>query len=121
MTGKLCLRADQTALVNAALSASTDEVVWADTVIARLGEDRAHVRQRSDRPMLKRARTSTSAGAIASLLNSCAGVSDEPHRQSDQASGGDTLLVPPPLPVRGWRSYSLIPTTGQGASTRMSR
>lgn len=55
MTGKLCLRPDHIASINTALSPTAHDIDWAETVIARLGVDGAHVTDGSDRPKLARA------------------------------------------------------------------
>lgn len=55
MSGKLCLDVGDTAVINAALSPTAEQLSWSSEVIGRLGEDGAHVQQSSDRPMLKRA------------------------------------------------------------------
>jgi len=55
MTGMRCIRSDQVGLVNSGFISSAGEDQWAQAVIARLGEDGAGVRVRSDRPLLHRA------------------------------------------------------------------
>jgi citrate lyase subunit beta/citryl-CoA lyase len=55
MTGKLCLRPDHIASISTALSPTAHDIDWAETVIARLGVDGAHVTDGSDRPKLARA------------------------------------------------------------------
>lgn len=55
MTGMLCIRSDQVGLVNSGFISSAGEDLWAQAVIARLGEDGAGVRVRCDRPLLHRA------------------------------------------------------------------
>ncbi|WZU35427.1 Citrate lyase subunit beta-like protein [Rhodococcus ruber] len=55
MTGKLCLNPNHIPTINAALSPSEQDIVWAEDVIARFGADGAHVTNMSDRPKLARA------------------------------------------------------------------
>nr|WP_305095180.1 CoA ester lyase [Prescottella sp. R16] len=59
LTGKLCLRADQAAVINRALSPSPHDVAWAQDVIADLGPDGERVRDGSDMPRLARAKKIT--------------------------------------------------------------
>lgn len=54
-TGKLCMRPEDTARVNTALSPTTDDVQWAGDTIDRLGIDGHNIRHGSDRPALARA------------------------------------------------------------------
>lgn len=54
MTGRLCLREEQVAIVNAALSPSGDELAWALDVLDTL--ERCGVRDGSDLPRIARAR-----------------------------------------------------------------
>ncbi len=56
MTGKLCLRAAHTELINSVLAPSPADISRAEEVISRLGEDGAHIEEGSDRPRLERAR-----------------------------------------------------------------
>ncbi|ABG99834.1 probable citrate lyase beta subunit (plasmid) [Rhodococcus jostii RHA1] len=55
MTGKLCLRAAHTDIINTALAPSPTDITLAEEVISRLGEDGAHIEDGSDRPKLERA------------------------------------------------------------------
>lgn len=64
MTGKLCMRRDQATIVNAELSPTSAEVLWAQDVIEALGEDGAHVEGRSDLPRLNRARKITTLARV---------------------------------------------------------
>jgi citrate lyase subunit beta/citryl-CoA lyase len=54
MTGRLCLREEQIAVVNDALSPSGDEVAWALDVLDTL--ERCGIRDGSDLPRIARAR-----------------------------------------------------------------
>ncbi|MDH6280785.1 hypothetical protein [Prescottella agglutinans] len=50
MTGKLCLHDRQVEVVNHALSPGANEIDWANTVIAQIGEDGSGIKDGSDRP-----------------------------------------------------------------------
>lgn len=54
MTGRLCLREEQAAVVNAAMSPSTNELAWAREVLTTL--ERHGIRDGSDLPRIARAR-----------------------------------------------------------------
>jgi citrate lyase subunit beta/citryl-CoA lyase len=54
MTGRLCLREDQVAAVNDALSPTSDELAWAGDVLETLA--RCGIRDGSDLPLIARAR-----------------------------------------------------------------
>jgi citrate lyase subunit beta/citryl-CoA lyase len=55
MSGKLCMHARDTAVVNRALSPQPDEVAWAAEIIERLGAAGENVADGSDLPKLARA------------------------------------------------------------------
>ncbi|WP_068160586.1 HpcH/HpaI aldolase/citrate lyase family protein [Rhodococcus phenolicus] len=59
MTGKLCMTPERAPYANAALSPSTEDVIWAHDVIDRLGEDGSGVRDGSDLPKLAKAKKIT--------------------------------------------------------------
>ena len=56
MAGKLCMTTAQTAPVNAGLSPSVADAIWAQNVIDDLGEDGSRVRDGSDLPKLAKAK-----------------------------------------------------------------
>lgn len=56
MTGKLCLRTHQAALINDGLSPGADDLRWARAVVDRLGSDGSRVTDGSQLPQLARAR-----------------------------------------------------------------
>lgn len=56
MTGKLCLQANQAAVINAVLSPGVHDLRWALAVVDRLGEDGSRVTDGSDLPQLARAK-----------------------------------------------------------------
>jgi citrate lyase subunit beta / citryl-CoA lyase len=62
MTGRLCLREEQVAAVNAALSPSDDELAWALDVLDTL--ERCGIRDGSDLPRIARARAICDAAEV---------------------------------------------------------
>lgn len=65
MTGRLCLREEQVAAVNDALSPSRDDLAWAGDVLDTL--ERCGIRDGSDLPRIARARTIRDAAAAFGL------------------------------------------------------
>ncbi|QHE69369.1 HpcH/HpaI aldolase/citrate lyase family protein [Rhodococcus sp. WAY2] len=55
MTGKLTLSSEQVPVINSALAPDADEVVWAETIIDRLGADGSRATHGGHRPQLARA------------------------------------------------------------------
>jgi len=64
MTGKLCTTPDRAPYANAALSPDSDDIAWARTIIARVGEDGSGVRDGSDLPRLAKAKKITRLSRI---------------------------------------------------------
>lgn len=56
MTGKLCMRHEQAAIVNTCLAPNQDDLDWAREVLSRLGVDGSRIQDGSDLPRLARAR-----------------------------------------------------------------
>ncbi len=71
MTGRLCLREEQTSVVNAALSPSGDELAWALDVLDTL--ERCGIRDGSDLPRIARAQALLGAAAAFGIDTDAAG------------------------------------------------
>ncbi|MDZ7931745.1 MAG: aldolase/citrate lyase family protein [Rhodococcus sp. (in: high G+C Gram-positive bacteria)] len=55
MSGKLCLTADHTHVINLQFSPTPEDIEWAGNVVAALGENGSHITDGSDLPNLARA------------------------------------------------------------------
>ncbi|WP_448810496.1 HpcH/HpaI aldolase/citrate lyase family protein [Agromyces bauzanensis] len=75
MTGRLCLREEQVAVVNSAMSPSADELAWAAVVLETL--ERCGIRDGSDLPRIARARAIREAAESFGIVADASGhVSD---------------------------------------------